>query len=507
MINTKKQYIYGAAISYCAIAFNILSGLLYTPWMINKIGPDSYALYTLATSVISIFLLDFGIGGAVTKFLSNYYARGEYNEADKFISVVYRVFIVISFVIACVLLVFYFMLDGVYVKLSPSELKVFKNLFIIVSVYSVISFPSLPFNGVLLANELIIDIKLCNFGQKFLNVLFIVIALILDGNVYSLVVVNAVSNLIFVILKYALIKKKTALRADLSYYNSKVSKELFGYSMWMTVMSISQRLILNIMPTLIAALIGSVEVTIFSIAVILEAYVFSFTDAINGMFMPRISRIVNGENAEQKLSELMCIVGKFHIITLGVIYLGFLCIGKEFIGLWMGNGYENTYYCALLIIFPSLLECPQQVAKTALLTKDVVKEQAYIYVIMAVCNVVVAALLLKIVGVVGAGIAVLIAYTIRFILTNVLYKKKLNINLKHYFLNTYLRWGSVFLISYVIFISAITAIPFNGWMGIVTKGFFIVVVYIIFICIAGLTPSEKKFLLTVMKGMRRNVQE
>ena len=52
--------------------------------------------------------------------------------------------------------------------------------------------------------------------------------------------------------------------------------------------------------------------------------------------MPRISRIVNGENAEQKLSELMCIVGKFHIITLGVIYLGFLCIGKEFIGLWMG---------------------------------------------------------------------------------------------------------------------------------------------------------------------------
>ena len=72
-----KQVVFGALISYIAIAFNVISGLLYTPWMIHSIGDDKYALYTLALSIINIFLMDFGIGSAVTKFLSNYYAKGE----------------------------------------------------------------------------------------------------------------------------------------------------------------------------------------------------------------------------------------------------------------------------------------------------------------------------------------------------------------------------------------------------------------------------------------------
>ena len=75
-----KQLTFGALISYAAIAFNILSGFLYTPWMIRTIGDEHYALYTLALSLINVFLLDFGIGSAVTKFLSNYFARNQYDK-------------------------------------------------------------------------------------------------------------------------------------------------------------------------------------------------------------------------------------------------------------------------------------------------------------------------------------------------------------------------------------------------------------------------------------------
>ena len=95
-----KQVFGGALLSYSAIIFNIISGLLYTPWMIHSIGDDQYALYTLAMSIINIFLMDFGIGSAVTKFLSNYYARGEFEKANQFMGLVYKVFFVISALIA-----------------------------------------------------------------------------------------------------------------------------------------------------------------------------------------------------------------------------------------------------------------------------------------------------------------------------------------------------------------------------------------------------------------------
>ena len=47
-------------ISYAAIAINIVATLLYTPWMVRQIGQANYGLFTLATSLINLFLIDFG---------------------------------------------------------------------------------------------------------------------------------------------------------------------------------------------------------------------------------------------------------------------------------------------------------------------------------------------------------------------------------------------------------------------------------------------------------------
>mgnify|MGYP001540049099 CR=1 FL=1 len=65
----------GAIISYVALFLNIVIGLLYTPWMINTIGKADYGLYTLAMSVISLFVFDFGLGSAITRFVSKYLAE------------------------------------------------------------------------------------------------------------------------------------------------------------------------------------------------------------------------------------------------------------------------------------------------------------------------------------------------------------------------------------------------------------------------------------------------
>ena len=60
----------GAILSYGNVALLFLIGLLYTPWLVNSIGADDYGLYALAVSVINFFLLDFGIGTAISRFLA-----------------------------------------------------------------------------------------------------------------------------------------------------------------------------------------------------------------------------------------------------------------------------------------------------------------------------------------------------------------------------------------------------------------------------------------------------
>lgn len=114
-----NQYKAGAVLSYGAVAFNTVAGLIYTPWMISCIGADDYGLYTLALSVVNFFLLDFGLGDSVSRFLSKYYAEGKEDAVGMFLGIVYKTYIAITCLIAVALVVVFFNIDGLYSGLTP----------------------------------------------------------------------------------------------------------------------------------------------------------------------------------------------------------------------------------------------------------------------------------------------------------------------------------------------------------------------------------------------------
>ena len=152
----------GALISYFALGINIVTGLLYTPWMVHKIGQSNYGLYTLAISLISIFMLDFGLGSAVSRFVSKYRAEGNQDAINKIMGIIYKLYFIIDAVVLVILTVLYFFLDVIYVKLTPDELETFRVLYLLVAGFNLISFPLSPLNGILNAYEKFIQLKLCD---------------------------------------------------------------------------------------------------------------------------------------------------------------------------------------------------------------------------------------------------------------------------------------------------------------------------------------------------------
>ncbi len=492
-----KQFTLGAAISYFSIAFNILTGLLYTPWMIKTIGEDQYALYTLAISIVNLLLLDFGIGGSVTKFLSNFYAKGEQEKANAFMGIVYKVFFIITACIAIILTVVFFFLEEMYQNLSSHDMMVLKRLYIIVAVYSVITFPCIPFTGTLTANEKFIEVKLCELVQRIVSVALIIVFLINNQGVYALLLVTVITNALTFLAKYIFIRKKTKTIANIKFWDFKMAKELFGFSIWLTIQSIAQRFIFNIMPSIIIALTGSMEVTLFSLASTIEGYVYTFTDAINGMFMPKVARLTSGNNQEKEMPVLMEKVAKYHMATLGLLFVGFICVGQQFVSLWMGEGYKILYMCILLLIFPSLISTPQQVANTSLLTMGIVKPQAMIFIVGSVINIGIAVVLLPYIGVIGACISVMVAYLLRTLLTNViLFKKHLPINLSKYFVNTYGKWIIIALFTVAWGFLLNLLLPLVSWIGLLIKAVGIAVVYLTLFVLIDLRKEDRNALFS-----------
>lgn len=84
MIDSNKQIKLGAFLSYFAIFFNIIAGLLYTPWMISKIGKADYGLYMLVTSFLTYFIVDFGLWQAISRYITKYRAGRQRNEVPEY---------------------------------------------------------------------------------------------------------------------------------------------------------------------------------------------------------------------------------------------------------------------------------------------------------------------------------------------------------------------------------------------------------------------------------------
>lgn len=322
-IEQGRQIKLGALFSYLAIGFNILAGLIYTPWMVRSIGISDYGLFTLAGSLISVFLVDFGISSAVTRFVSNYNSRNDQEGINNFLGIVYKLFFIIDLIILFVFCIVYFNIENIFLQLTAQELVRFKIVYIIAAVFNLVSFPFITLNGILTAYEEFVPMKFVDLLNKIMTVITTFVALIAGGDLYVLVTINAIWNIIAIAAKLKIIKKKTPVKVNFKYKNKKIYKEIFGFSIWITVIGICQRFIFNIIPLILGALSGAENIAIFGLASIIESYVYTFASAINGMFLPRISRIVANNEEQKEILPLMIKVGRIQLLVIGLVCVGF----------------------------------------------------------------------------------------------------------------------------------------------------------------------------------------
>lgn len=491
-MNGKKQYYLGAIVSYFAIAFNIIAGLIYTPWMVGKIGQSNYALYTLASSFISIFLMDFGLSSAVSRFVAKYRAEGNEEKADKLLGIVTKLYLVIDACILISLIIVFFLLEKIYKGLTPNELQVYKQLYIIVATYSILSFPFMPLSGIISAYERFIQLKLCDLCQKIITIVLVVIALFNNLGVIAVVTANAVSGIIIIVIKLFIIYWLTPIRYNMQARDRTLLKEIFSFSVWTTVMSIAQRFIFNLAPTILGIFSTSTEIAVFAPANTLEGYFYTFAAAVNGMFLARISKYIV-DNQKEKIFNLMVKIGRYQLIMLGLVFTGFICVGKDFMMLWMGEDYIAAWPCAILMFIPDLLLFTQQIANTTAIAENYVKNIALGNIGMAIISGVLSTLLCQTYGALGSAIAITVAYGFLFIYMNVIYHKLLKLDVFKFYKYCYARHFPSIILSIALgYYIANYLIVISGWKGLIVKVIIICCVYFVLGLIWGLSTTEKK---------------
>lgn len=488
-----NYYKKGAIVSYITIAVNIIASLLYTPWMLSKIGKDDYGLYSLATALINMFLIDFGFSSAVSRFVAKYKAEENQEKIDNFLGLLYKMYAVIVGIVLIILVVLFFFVDKIYVKLTPAEIDKFKIIYLIAGSYTVLSFPFMStFNGILTSYEKYYQMKLCDLFHKVLTVMLIVVALLSGLGLYALVTVNAVTGIIMLLLKWLLIKKGTKLKVNFRYFDKSMLKEIFSFSIWVTVSAICSRLIFNVTPSILAMTVSAAAIAMFTLASTIEGYAYTFASAVDGMFMPKIARLVKADPSCQNVEPLLNKVGRIQFFIITLIFLGFAVLGKEFIALWLGVGYEAVYYCALLLIAPAPFYLSQQIAKNTVVVKGYVKQQAVVNILKAVVNIALVAVFSYYWGVIGAAVSICISYFVRNFGMNIIYQKKLGLNMWKFHFECYVKPLPGILLCAAAAIGLNFLLPNYSWITFGVKVLVICIFYAVFVWLLSFNKYEKR---------------
>lgn len=501
MKDSNRQIKIGGIISYLTIGFSIIAGLIYTPWMISIIGQSNFGLYTLATSLVTMVTIDLGLSSAVTRFISKYRAENDVKSIRKFLGITYKLFIALAIIFLVTLTIVYFNVDHIFLKLSPDEIEKVKVLLSIAGFYAVVSFPFQPLDGLLVSGEWFIFQKSTALITKVLNIALMVAALLMGYGLYSLVVVNAFCGIIVIGLKLYFLSKNDPQQIEWKGFDTRLTREIFSFSLWVMVISIAQRLILNVTPSVLGITSGSQEIAIFSAAMTIEGYVWTFATVFGGMFLPKVAKLIYGDNAGPgAIQELMIKVGRIQFLLLAAIVSIFIMAGRDFFLNWLGADFEKSYLITVLLILPGLITIPQEIASTTLIASNQVRYYAFSKIVVAVLSISLSYILSLRYGATGAGIAILIGNMIGGVLVlNIIYARILKINVWEFFRKCQLRMALPFILVMLVGIALNYLISDVSWVITLSKIMLLLAVYSLSAYYTAINHYEKELIFGMVK--------
>lgn len=436
VIKMKSEIKKGAVLGYVNMIVGLLISFLYTPILLKKLGQSEYGLYALVASIVGyLSVLDMGFGNAMVRYVSKSKANPSKLDENK----INGMFLFLYAIIGIVSLVIGFILIGnagsIFAALTPDELVKARVIMIILVCTVSISFPLSIFDSYVVASEKFKYIKILALIKTLIVPLTMLPLLFLGHKAITMVIVTSSYSIIFHFITIFYCFKKLKMKINFSFHNldKTLLKEIMIYSFFIFLNIVVDSIYTNTDKVILGNVSGTIAVSIYAVAANVSQINTNFSTTISGLFFPRITKTLEEENGNKKVSDIFIRVSRVQLYIMALIMFGFIVFGKQFIVLWVGNDYIDAYYILLLLMIPAIIPLTQNIGISILQAKNKHKFRSVIYICIAILNIVISIPLARKYGGVGAAIGTALANFIGQIMTmNFYYWKKIGIDIPAY---------------------------------------------------------------------------
>lgn len=495
----------GAALSYVMIIVSNLISLIYTPVMLRVMGQSEYGLYGYVSGFASnLSILSFGFGSA---YVRNY-AKYKKNQDEEGLAGLNGLFITVfcgiglfALLVGCGLCTFSDAIFGE--KLTVDELGKAKILLFLMVLNIVVSFPFSVFNSYVTASQQFLYQRLSRIIQKIL-VPCVTLPLLYMG--FGAVGVTVVTLLMTVALGIAdIIAAMGKFRMRISFKNCDfgLMREIVPFTFFVFLNMIVEQINWSIDRFIIGRFYGTALVAVYNIGALINAYYREFSTAISSVFTPRINNLVVSESNNMELTQLMTKVGRIQFMFLSLVLSGFFFLGQFFIEKWAGEGYENAYYVALILMVPVTIPLCQNIAIEVQRAKNKHQFRAVLYLFMALLNLGMTLYLCPRYGIIGSAAATAFVTVVgNGFIINWFYHCKLGLDMGYYWKDV-LKILPAFILPILAGIGMNYVIDTTNMLIFVVKGVIYVAVYMVSLWFFAMNDYEKGLIGGAFRKLRR----
>ena len=493
----------GSVISYLQMILTLVVSIIYTPYMIQKLGQNEYGLYNTVASTISMLsILSLGFNSGYIKYYSVYKKKGDTESIQRLNGLFLEIFLGIGLIALICGLYLAFHLDLVFRDgLTSDEYALAKILMIILTGNLAISFPMSVFSNIISAHERFVVLKLIGIMKTVCGPLVTIPLLFCGYRSIAIVSVTVAFSLVadLIYVWYVLLVLKEHFLWLIR--DKKLITELTVYTSFIAINMVIDQINWNIDKLLLARYKGTASAAIYSVGYTLNTYYNMVSTAVSGVFTPLVHGIVNeykeeSEKQREELTKVFIKVGRVQFLILGLFGTGLVLFGKPFILRWAGEGYGEAYYVVLLLALPATIPLIQNVGIEIQRAMNKHRFRSIAYLIMALLNLMVSIILCQIYGPIGCafgtGASMILA---NGFLMNLYYHKQCNIDVLRF-------WKEIVRILPGIMIPFLCFALLTYWIG-VSNSYKVLIpwifgyssVYVICVWILSMNSYEKELIL------------
>lgn len=409
-----RRVLIGTASNYAGQLVSFASLFLLTPFILHKLGATAYGLWVLVGSIVAYgSLLDFGLWGAVIKYVAEFRARGEHENARSLSATALSLYSILGLAAILLSALAAAILPHLF-HIPTNQQTLASQLILLMGVGVGVSLPGLMPMAILRGLQRYDIVNLVDISATLFTTGATVAVLLLGGGVLGLVAVNICGIFLILVLSSFFVRRiAPELRIGWRGSSRSLIRTVITYSWPLFVKDIANRLQTKTDEITIGAFLPVAFVAPYNIARRLS----ETTQILTRQFMKVLLPLASELHAEDDLARLrsLYVTGTRLTLALSMAIGGTLIIlARPILTVWVGLEYAGAASLVAILTTASFIATSQWPAGAVLQGMARHRVLAFTSMASGLTNLALSIALVRPFGLTGVALGTLIPNTLEF---------------------------------------------------------------------------------------------